>query len=398
MLIPAIVGAVSVVMMAAEWLRPGRRFPQSAGWVARALLLNGAQCLLLLATGKLWDGWLRAHQPWSLDALGTAGGALVGYVVHSFVYYWWHRARHASPLLWRWVHQVHHSPARITVLTSFYKHPLEILLNSLLSSLVLYGLLGLGVKAAFGAMLLNGLAELWYHWNVRTPRWIGFLLQRPESHCVHHERGRHAMNYGDLPVFDLLFGTFENPQSFEGECGFGEDREQRLPQMLLGQDVSTPGAVKRRLPIAAALLFLVGLTQMAGDLLHLPALKGLGAATAMAPAPKVFGSIRGYETFSTGFALEADGQSWQLSPERYARLLGPYNRRNVYGAALSYGPVLPPALRDPVLRHALCGEAPLLAELGIPAPAAGAKRRVRFTPVGGEMPAGMADALEVACP
>lgn len=40
-------------------------------------------------------------------------------------------------------------------------------------------------------------------------------------------------------------------------------------------------------------------------------------------------------------------------------------RRNVYGAALAYAPVLPPALRDPVMRHALCGDAPLLRELGL---------------------------------
>jgi hypothetical protein len=44
---------------------------------------------------------------------------------------------------------------------------------------------------------------------------------------------------------------------------------------------------------------------------------------------------------------------------------GPYNRRNVYGAALAYAPVLPPALRDPVTKHALCGDAPLLRELGL---------------------------------
>jgi sterol desaturase/sphingolipid hydroxylase (fatty acid hydroxylase superfamily) len=398
MLVPLVVGAAAVAMMTVEWLRPGRPFPQSAGWVARALLLNGAQCVLLLATGRIWDAWLRGHRPWSLDGLGIAGGAVVGYVVHSFIYYWWHRARHASPLLWRWVHQVHHSPARITILTSFYKHPLEILLNSLLSSLVLYALLGLGPEAALGTMLLNGLAELWYHWNIRTPRWLGYLLQRPESHCVHHERDRHAKNYGDLPVFDLLFGTFENPGKFEGECGFGGETELRLPQLLRGRDLSSPRGPKRAFPLAAALLFAAGMTQMLGDVLKVPVLKGLGAAAAMAPAPRVFGSVRGYETFSTGFALEAGSARWNLTPERYAQLRGPYNRRNVYGAALSYGPVLPASLRDPVLRYALCGEAPLLAELGLPNPPSGVPRRLRYTPVGDGMPSGLPDTLEVRCP
>ncbi|MBK9657441.1 MAG: sterol desaturase family protein [Rhodanobacteraceae bacterium] len=47
-------------------------------------------------------------------------------------------ARHQIPLLWRYLHRVHHSPARIEVLTSFYKHPLEILLNGVLMSSILY--------------------------------------------------------------------------------------------------------------------------------------------------------------------------------------------------------------------------------------------------------------------
>ena len=37
--------------------------------------------------------------------------------------------------------------------------------------------------------------------NVRTPQWLGYLVQRPESHSVHHQRGVHAYNYSDLPLF-----------------------------------------------------------------------------------------------------------------------------------------------------------------------------------------------------
>jgi sterol desaturase/sphingolipid hydroxylase (fatty acid hydroxylase superfamily) len=84
------------------------------------------------------------HRLWSADKLGTVGGALVGYLVVTFIYYWWHRWRHESSFLWRWIHQVHHSPQRIEVITSFYKHPLEILVNSALSSVILY--LGVGLS------------------------------------------------------------------------------------------------------------------------------------------------------------------------------------------------------------------------------------------------------------
>ncbi|MFZ5471808.1 MAG: sterol desaturase family protein [Myxococcota bacterium] len=238
MTILAIVLAVAVVMISFEWLWPGRGFPQVRGWWTRAALLNFAQAASIFLLGRSFDAWLIAHRPWRTDALGVVGGALLGYVVHSFVYYWWHRWRHEVGFLWRFVHQVHHSPQRIEIITSFYKHPVEIVLNALLSSGVLYLGVGLGPQAATLAFVLSGMAELLYHWNVRTPRWLGYVIQRPESHCVHHQEGLHAFNYGDLPVFDIVFGTFRNPEHFDGTCGFGAHNEGRLVEMLAGIDVS----------------------------------------------------------------------------------------------------------------------------------------------------------------
>jgi sterol desaturase/sphingolipid hydroxylase (fatty acid hydroxylase superfamily) len=227
--------AFAGAMMIAERLRPGRLWPKVAGWWPRALLLNGVQVLSVYVAGLTTDRWLGAHRPWSADALGLWGGAAVGYVVHTFVYYWWHRARHAVPLLWRWVHQVHHSPSRIEVVTSFYKHPVEIVANALVSALIVYVLLGLSPESAALVLMVSGLAELFYHWNVRTPYWLGFLVQRPESHCVHHQRGRHTGNFADLPLWDLLFGTFHNPRRAPRQCGFGAEIEQRLPDLLMGR-------------------------------------------------------------------------------------------------------------------------------------------------------------------
>lgn len=113
--------------------------------------------------------------------------------------------------------------------------------------------------------------------------------------------------------------------------------------------------------VAAILLTIVGLAQMAGDVFRIAPLKGVAAATSASPAPKVFSAVRGLETYSTRFYLAGV----EMTPEIYGRMRGPYNRRNVYGAALAYAPVLPPALRDPVMRYALCGRAPLMRELGI---------------------------------
>ena len=144
---------------------------------------------------------------------------------------------------------------------------------------------------------------------------------------------------------------------------------------------------------AAAALLGLGLLQMSGDVIGVPALKGLGMATAASPAPRVFSSIRGLETYSTDFFLEwrsRDGtaHSLALTPEVYERLRGAYNRRNAYGAALAAGPVL---VTDPrtqrmfeaVISHALCGEAPVLHELGIDPAQIDGPPRVRYEPLHG---------------
>lgn len=133
----------------------------------------------------------------------------------------------------------------------------------------------------------------------------------------------------------------------------------------------------RSLKEAAVFAFLLslGLLQMSGALLRFPLVAGLGAATSASPHPKVFSAVYGLETFSTRFFLEwldlgGQAHSLQLTPARYRKIRGPYNRRNVYGAALAYGPVLAtdPRTRpmfEHVLNYALGGRAPLLRELGV---------------------------------
>jgi len=233
--IALVVGILAAVMMIGERVLPGRRWPSVRGWWLRAIALNAVQIASVWVAGVAWDGWMVRHRPWSADGLGVVGGAAVGYLAITFVYYWWHRWRHEVPFLWRWLHQVHHSPQRIEIITSFYKHPLEIVVNSVLSSAILYLGLGLGPAAATLAIALTGVAELIYHWNVPTPYWLGFVVQRPESHCVHHQEGVHHYNFADLPLWDWMFGTLRNPRRWDGRCGFGADGEHRLLPMLLGR-------------------------------------------------------------------------------------------------------------------------------------------------------------------
>lgn len=148
----------------------------------------------------------------------------------------------------------------------------------------------------------------------------------------------------------------------------------------------------RRSLLGAGLIAL-GTLQAWTDVAGLARVRGAAAAAGASPAPRIFSAVRGLETYSTRFYVEWDERagatrSVELTPELYARMRGPYNRRNVYGAALAYGPVLAHDERtrpmlDAVLRAALGGDAPLLLELGIDARGRTGPVRIRYEPAGG---------------
>lgn len=230
-----LVSAVAVLMIAIERVAPGVEQPRSPWWIARVVAFNAVQVGVVWLGAVTWDRWLSQWRLLDGAAIGPAAGVVVGYVAITFVYYWWHRARHEVPWLWAHLHQVHHSPVRVEVAMSFYKHPLEIVANGLLSSAILIVILGLSPATTATVVAITGVAELVYHWNVRTPRWLGWVFQRPEMHRRHHERGWHRSNFSDLPLWDLMFGTFDNPRETPRECGFGAQRELRILDLLLGK-------------------------------------------------------------------------------------------------------------------------------------------------------------------
>ena len=135
--------------------------------------------------------------------------------------------------------------------------------------------------------------------------------------------------------------------------------------------------------ILSLVIFIIGLSQMAGFVLNLRAVRAIGAATVIAPFPKVFSDVDGVETFASKFILEYTSASGEVSeleitPEVYGRVRGPYNRRNVYGAALSYGPTpkFPKQLFNAVFNYGLIEPGPLRRELGMPEGSKGLRLRI----------------------
>ena len=228
----------AIFFVSAERLFPGRALPHAPGWYTRAIFLNIVQLAVVMLAGYTWNRWLQRPALIRIDSLPLLVQGSIGWFVGTFFFYWWHRARHSLQLLWKVFHQIHHSASRIETLTSFYKHPLEIAANSVLSAAILYALLGASVDAAPWYSFFAAVGEFYYHSNLKTPRWTGYFIQRPEQHSVHHQFGVHHYNYGDITWWDRLFGTFWEPETFAPRCGYAEGREQRFVEMLAFRDVN----------------------------------------------------------------------------------------------------------------------------------------------------------------
>lgn len=229
---------LAALCMVLERLRPGWTLPAVRTWPYRVVLVNAFQLGVVLLAGVSWERWLSGWAVFDLAARMPAwAGGCLAYFVGTFVFYWWHRWRHRVDVLWRLFHQIHHSPRRIEVITSFYKHPVEMMANSVIASLIVYTLLGLSVEGGAVFTFCCAAGEFFYHTNVRTPHWVGYFFQRPEMHRIHHEYERHRNNYGDITWWDMMFGTYENPREFRGQCGFDAEQEERLREMLAFRDV-----------------------------------------------------------------------------------------------------------------------------------------------------------------
>lgn len=236
-MLPVIFGVFAFYFIL-ERLVPGWKLPTVPTWTIRVLAINFVQLIVVVLAGYTWEKWLSAYSLFHLSRyVSNALGGVIAYIVATFVFYWWHRWRHTVDFLWTHFHQIHHSPQRLEVITSFYKHPLEMVVNSIIGSLLVYTTLGLNAEAGAIYTLCTALGEFFYHTNVKTPQWVGYIFQRPEMHRIHHEYEKHSHNYGDIVWWDMLFGTYQNPKEFRSTCGFDNDKEQRLGDMLRFRDV-----------------------------------------------------------------------------------------------------------------------------------------------------------------
>lgn len=232
-----------------------RRYDKTHHWRLRAVLVTTAIVLFSGEVALFWGNLFGDAHLLDLSGLGL-WGVIPGILVYEFFHYWYHRSAHEWNWLWRAGHQLHHSAESLDAFGANYLHPFDAAMFTSLASLVLFPLLGLSLEAGLVTALFLTFNAMFQHANISTPHWLGYLVQRPESHNIHHGRGIHRYNYSDLPLWDMVFGTYRNPRTLDDvTCGFYKGASRRLIDMLLGKDVSRPKAASKRLYTAGIRVF-----------------------------------------------------------------------------------------------------------------------------------------------
>jgi sterol desaturase/sphingolipid hydroxylase (fatty acid hydroxylase superfamily) len=234
--------ALYALLMIWEYAAPAKQLPRINGWAIRGLGAFAVYFYIASYLPFLWDEYLTQFQLMDLSGLGSVGGALVGIVIYEFGLYLWHRSMHKFDFLWSVFHQMHHSAERHDTFGAYYFSVMDMIGFTFLGSLSFSLIAGFDPSAITLILLITNFMAIFQHANIKTPVWLGYIIQRPESHSVHHAKGIHRYNYSDLPIFDIIFGTFKNPDLHENETGFYTGASKRIIDMMLFKDVTKPKA------------------------------------------------------------------------------------------------------------------------------------------------------------
>ncbi|MEX0288546.1 MAG: sterol desaturase family protein [Flavobacteriaceae bacterium] len=230
--------AMYAILMIWEAMFPARQLPKIKFWKLRGLTAFAFFFYLSSYLPLFTDPYLEPYRLIDLTSLGALGGGLIGVLLYEFGVYVWHRALHTSDFLWRTFHQMHHSAERLDTYGAFYFSPMDMIGWTVLGSICFALLVGLSPQAITVTLLVTTFLGMFQHANILTPRWLGYVIQRPESHTVHHAKGIHKHNYSDLPIFDILFGTFENPKNYNHQTGFYYGASAKVFEMLSFKDLN----------------------------------------------------------------------------------------------------------------------------------------------------------------
>ena len=203
--------AICEGLVPARWLlQPGRqgwdRFKERLPLIAaNHVVLVGGSFLALRAYGS----FMTTEAP----ALGTMLVQLAIVVfVEDLFFYFYHRALHESPFLYRHIHRIHHKAFAPLPLDHLYVQPLEWMLGTLgpLAGLatvnLAWGELNMWTYLVYATF--REVHELHIHSGLRSVLLFRTgLLSTVDRHDLHHARPNSGNYASSLRIWDRVFGT-----------------------------------------------------------------------------------------------------------------------------------------------------------------------------------------------
>ena len=160
-------------------------------------------------------------------------GLILDLLVLDFLIYWWHRANHVIPILWRF-HEVHHLDQFLDTSSAVRFHFGEVLLSATFRAAVIVAW-GIPFETVILFEVAVLLAAIFHHSNVKLPagveRVLSWLIITPSIHWVHHHAVRKDTdsNYGTILSFwDRLFGS-RSPNIRVGDMAIGTEGRRERP-------------------------------------------------------------------------------------------------------------------------------------------------------------------------
>ncbi|WP_328804937.1 sterol desaturase family protein [Parasphingopyxis marina] len=235
----------------------------SADWVVElvstVVLLFVTQPIVLLSSMGL-ASLLIPQYAGALAGLNVFAAILLFLVFDDMMQYWWHRAAHTFPLLYK-LHRPHHNGRYMSV-RLVYRNNIFYYLTMpgiWFSGVLIY--LGLGwVYAGYIvvklAVIIGAHSDVAWDKPLYRVKWLSpvmWVVERtistPATHHAHH--GRHAEdgvtnykgNFGNLLFFwDVLFGTAKITRRYPPSFGVENLPETSLGEQLLWPLITTGGS------------------------------------------------------------------------------------------------------------------------------------------------------------
>ena len=226
---PAIIVAGALVIIVLERLRPydRQRFWRRGLAVdvsGYALFQSAVLSVVIHAVVRALDAATGASAHGVVARWSFAAQLVLFVVSHDLYIYWFHRAQHRIPLLWR-LHEAHHAAREIDWIAGSRSHALEILINQTIevAAMVLLG-------ARTDVMLYKGaisvVSGMWIHANIDLRLgWLSYVLNGPELHRWHHatDYAPPGRNYATkFSLWDYLFGTADRRAGKPAGYGLAE--------------------------------------------------------------------------------------------------------------------------------------------------------------------------------